>query len=968
MAKERKVCVHFEKAVDLVKVSSKIESAECTRCEDCREGAIDRRGGKGKAKHGKKKSASDSKAESKATWVCLQCGHFACGGGGLPTSPQCHAVRHARQSRHPLVFQVENPHLRWCFSCSTLIPVDKLEDIGEQKDVLADIVKLLKRQSSKGSSLDVEDIWFGSGSVVSELNAENKEVNVVVNEKDFYAVRGLVNLGNTCFFNSVMQNLLAMDILREYLLKYDGYPGPLTSSLKNIFLETSLDTGTRNVINPRSLFGCVCTKAPQFRGYQQQDSHELLRCLLDGLSTEDSCAQKSNNSSSENRGSEPVSCTFVDSIFGGRLSSTVCCVECGHSSVVDEPFLDLSLPVPTKKPPPKKAQPVSRTRKTKPPPKRAPKSRTKLNKDGDSVPVLSGCNPSTSNEASSGIKEASLGCPSSAELVEPSNMVDINGTVPQHSNTSTERANTSIQVPQSGVQEADSLGWLDYLEPESQIVPQECNGMAWLDYLETHVLSEDQTLAADNEDLPVSQDSGSKDGDFGTVQDTAKSSVEASLHHGNLSIINSESKVDDFGDECPVQVQDNQILLLPYIEDSATAVEGINLHAQISSSAVAGGEDSLGFDGLGDLFNEPELDVPTSSVANNFQASEHLGNGSIAGNVSESDPDEVDNTDSPVSVESCLMHFIKPELLSGEHAWHCGNCSKLLLEERRKMRKLKTASVAQRSLYNDECSSSEVLQVRNPPSPDCSTTVMASYHTNGSSDPDESSKKLDKMQINGLYPISAPEKEESSKPQNTCSLAAGASACSRPSDESSLVGSSIDSQGVLANHVPSKRLFPLGEEHESEDDEEEVDSKSARVMRDATKRILIDKAPPILTIHLKRFGQDARGRLSKLNGFVCFKEYLDLGPYLDHRSPKKDDQMYRLVGVVEHSGSMRGGHYIAYVRGGDRRHRGRRSEDENRRTTHSVWFYASDTLVRETTLEEVLRCEAYLLFYEKLNP
>lgn len=50
----------------------------------------------------------------------------------------------------------------------------------------------------------MEDIWFGSGSVVSELNVENKEVNVVVNEKDFYVVRGLVNFGNICFFNFVM--------------------------------------------------------------------------------------------------------------------------------------------------------------------------------------------------------------------------------------------------------------------------------------------------------------------------------------------------------------------------------------------------------------------------------------------------------------------------------------------------------------------------------------------------------------------------------------------------------------------------------------------------------------------------------------------------------------------------------------------------------------------------------------------
>lgn len=68
----------------------------------------------------------------------------------------------------------------------------------------------------------------------------------------------------------------------------------------------------------------------------------------------------------------------------------------------------------------------------------------------------------------------------------------------------------------------------------------------------------------------------------------------------------------------------------------------------------------------------------------------------------------------------------------------------------------------------------------------------------------------------------------------------------------------------------------------AEEDEEKM-SRKVKVKRDATKRVLIDKGPPILTIHLKRFSQDARGRLSKLNGHVNFGEVLDLRPYMDPR-------------------------------------------------------------------------------------
>lgn len=63
---------------------------------------------------------------------------------------------------------------------------------------------------------------------------------------------------------------------------------------------------------------------------------------------------------------------------------------------------------------------------------------------------------------------------------------------------------------------------------------------------------------------------------------------------------------------------------------------------------------------------------------------------------------------------------------------------------------------------------------------------------------------------------------------------------------------------------------------------------------------------------------------------------------------------YRLVGVVEHLGTMRGGHYVAYVRG------------EKLDDGVAVWYHVSDAYVRQASLEEVLRCEAYILFYEKV--
>ena len=51
--------------------------------------------------------------------------------------------------------------------------------------------------------------------------------------------------------------------------------------------------------------------------------------------------------------------------------------------------------------------------------------------------------------------------------------------------------------------------------------------------------------------------------------------------------------------------------------------------------------------------------------------------------------------------------------------------------------------------------------------------------------------------------------------------------------------------------------------------------------------------------------------------------------------------------MVEHQGSYSGGHYIAYVR------------------LESTWFRMSDDLVKEVDEAEVLKSQAYMLFYKR---
>uniref|UniRef100_A0A0D9XA13 Ubiquitin carboxyl-terminal hydrolase n=1 Tax=Leersia perrieri TaxID=77586 RepID=A0A0D9XA13_9ORYZ len=256
--------------------------------------------------------------------VCLECETCLCAN---------HACLHAVEDQHWVALYHEAPNAVYCFACKQAYGIGFKEDDEEMTDNGE-----VPHEESQPTSVS----WRTMGNSLPQID----HVSDGLANWNAHAIKGILNLGNTCYLNALVQCLLVLGKLRARMLGPDAPSGTLGTVLHDLFEQTyGVDSTRRSLLDTSSLLDCVRRLDSKFEGAFMQDSHELLCCLRNHLYEEDMMMSPPNM---QDGALSAVPPTVFHSIFGGQLSSTKLCKFCSLKSVSHVGFCDLSVALPLK--------------------------------------------------------------------------------------------------------------------------------------------------------------------------------------------------------------------------------------------------------------------------------------------------------------------------------------------------------------------------------------------------------------------------------------------------------------------------------------------------------------------------------------------------------------------------------------------------------------------------------------------
>lgn len=1012
-------CNHINMAVNVAAMRKGLVKQVYGECASCTNETLRKTAPEGDSSQGAE--AAPALLDTEPTlWVCLQCGNQGCD----RNSRDKHALKHyetPRSSCHCLVINTTSWTV-WCYKCDDEVQLEQSKRLQECLDIIRKQAGLpqaepVRKQSQSVSSTSfVEQAFKPSTSTPRSSGMCSK-------------VKGLSNLGNTCFFNAVMQNLTQTPCIESVVVErskkgrlstlsckgdsdldsssgsedsddeaqIDLSPieivlpeaGPLTQTMIAFLQEMNNSTGRSSTVNPSPLFTQICKKAQRFRGFQQQDSHELLRYLLDNMRTEEikrgqsgilkhfklpeNVNPKKVDDDTKIKIKEygrQVKYTFVDSLFGGYLMSTVTCEECKNISQIFEPFLDLSLPVTEEKP--QRPNQMSGGRK-----------KDSVSSEHQEDTVLEHIErPSKHLEKKlkkQAKKEAKRKAKVSKNQVSPSDDADIaklegevdhdevekeeDGVTKDQEESSSSREDPSDADIEDNL-ESDTSRCFSKLSLETSMTELSPSSQENMGVDPTGNQGVDVSMSSSNTDTLTSETSGTSTSTIkhdvnGGVQE--KTTTQNHGEHGDLLNNGDLNSKEDLASKEHLQSKGD----LTMKKDLGCTARVLNGHSENPMSETVcwltnGRENS-------DLENR-ECIEDCSSIG----AECNIGIPKVK-HISNNDSEACDRTycDNVDSLTLNGVHQIKSDINSELKKSHSRNSS---------------ASEMTTKLGNMILEDSTPVSNRD----DC-------HKENGVHDSVCGGSNCEKGSTNTPPQQHSKHEKEIKKEALVRSKVTLGLRYHTTSRECTIM--SCIHQFTSAELLTGNNKFGCAKCTQMKYKQGLSKDKKEKVYSNAAKQYLIYTPPAVLTLHLKRFEQVGFSS-RKVNRHVDFPFVLDLAPFCSSLCqgvrPGQKKILYALYGVVEHSGRLNAGHYTAYVKvrpnigiitdflntGPPTLKDCTKRYLEVQNSTASLeeqeesiverlvppgkWYHISDSRVSETTESTVQRAQAYLLFYERI--
>lgn len=1040
-------CVHIKKSVDQVHIQKCFRSSSDVTnffCSEC-------------------KKASKTPEE---TWMCLKCGSCGCG-----TEDDHHARTHfevPRSDSHCIALQLDKWTV-WCFKCQQEIPADsnnkrldlvveyakqqftKFTDFSTKSDtgqanppIPLKMVEIVEPVPSEDVN-NLKQMEFTRLNKNAALNGKKKKV--FQQFSGACEVSGLMNLGNTCFFNSVLQCLAQtpglVDLLRQmevpgelfYMPVKDAEPinttlegtkGNVSEALCSVLEDvacTGCERGDGNrIVNPSRLLSALRKKCPQFEGGDQHDAHELLRHLLDTVRTEDlrryqeailrhvGLSKSTNPKEVDEKRKTLVKslkqplCDMLirpDHIFRGSLVSTLVCQNCNHTSERHESFLDLSLPVSPEKP-----QPPAVTRRNKNANSLSPTIACEGGAQVDCKPAMSKHQlkkerkqqqrrgrSKRSSHANTDVNGSKSGEPTILEEDK------------KDSDSEDEQSDADVEDNEDGGcedqtrQEVTESGY----SSEKQTSPRE-SPLA-------HSLEEDSDV---HNKSPVQLRSESGLGSSTVSVQELTVSIPENQSEVTVGLISPDSTRANASPGSPEISSDSlqEEKLTESLNNSSTKNDDTDVTCTgvlVDSCANPCNKNEIVFDWECNPFSgnensdECDYNVPNVQEAKDNDFINRFGSGST--NL-ENEEININShiTASDSNKNSCLAVFTDVE----ENTLISPLVSPQKLNFNENNNSITKETTQETQLFCDNIARSSPVEMSDSTTLD-SKLLNLSLEAYKTENKIENEKSDCTRSLGGsdeeLQKIEANSNIITSAPSDMGFVLVGGIAASGPNFSKNVVTSPEPQKNVDTSEeddVDDDTEYELGRSkqatlsgrYQSSDGECSLqtclsqftaiemlagnnkvgcsvctkhhskgnkDCKTVYTVH--SKQLLISQAPPVLIFHLKRF-QVQMFSFRKLSRHVAFPLVLDIAPFCSVKcesvKPGEKQILYSLYGVVEHSGTLHGGHYIAYVKVRQK------TEERSGVPSPGKWYYVSDSRVMEAPESSVLSSQAYLLFYERI--